>query len=1184
MARLASTAVAGFFPASEPIIDALSSYFERVTYRIAVLDPCAGEGKALCRLAEAICDEAYIFGAEMERTRFKKLMESQGSFRTQANGFLLGDSLRAVFNEGHIHLLYLNPPYDSDSRHRRLEERFLSRYLHALAEDGYLAFLVPYYALAASAETLATHFHNLDCYRVAEFDEYKQVMLVGQKRPALLEPNPVIRAQVEAWARDVSEVPELTVQASPKYFWSIPKSIQHSYYSSPFRWSIEPVDLKLVQEKVRPWEWKTPKVNGPVSSVVPALPVADMLLRTYPVVTAPKPAHIASGIASGLFNGAKLTAPGMPSILVKGVFDREFRTIDEKEDKEGKVTQVQVQAPKLVITVLDLEKKTYHTLPTGTTGSSVISEMGVGDLLEKYSDSLAQVMAQQCPVAFDPKTDTTVLGPTKRELYRAQQDATKALSGLIQRNNVGILLGEIGVGKTTVALATISTLGAKRPLVVCPPQLLDMWAGEVKKVLPDFEVRVLSEPKDFEALPERCVGILSRERAKLSHGMGALTHGDSCPKCGSLVPKGDHAKKRSFCQARKVIYESEVANLAMRVAAKLAPFAPENDIIRDLLRSRMLEKKLSAKPRPFNGFSKSEVTSWVLGTIASLGQDVPEEAIFWACAIDRDEDRIRMVMESMKLDSAANFGYLVPNSPLLKEIKSPIWLDSAETKVEKSLGRYHYGFYGKEAMLTQSGEVQVKGEDAPVTPLGAALKFLSLISRHAKFKLSSPCGEPLFFAVPDPRRYALSRYITRYERNTFDFLVLDEAHEASAENSAQTRSAHRLLGLRLPSLLMTGTIMNGYAESLFMNMWAASKQFREEFDRDDKTRFVERYGYRKRVVSDRPMVDDKKVTAYGSHSDRVETNERVIGNAPGVLPLFILRYLLAVSVTLHKSDLKLELPKCHEYREEVEPTSTMRRNYDLLKSTLLTQIKKDAFKEGLAGKLWGQLAELPSYMDRAAGVGEYEIRYPDPISDLVVSVPLLPPDTILPKEAWMVEKVRSELAEGRNCMILAWHISVLPRLHQILEKELGERVEVLYSDKVSTAKRQDWIDQKVVKKGVRVLISNPVTIQTGLNNLVHFATEIWMENCGCNPLVYRQTNGRVDRIGQRKETRIFFPVYKDTLQANLYDLLMRKVAVSISTDGLDPESAMFAAGLGEDTYLTGLSIGRQIWKIIQDDE
>jgi hypothetical protein len=93
-----------------------------------------------------------------------------------------------------------------------------------------------------------------------------------------------------------------------------------------------------------------------------------------------------------------------------------------------------------------------------------------------------------------------------------------------------------------------------------------------------------------------------------------------------------------------------------------------------------------------------------------------------------------------------------------------------------------------------------------------------------------------------------------------------------------------------------------------------------------------------------------------------------------------------------------------------------------------------------------------------------------------------------------------------------------------------------------------------------------------------------MENCGCNPLVYRQTNGRVDRIGQRKETRIFFPVYKDTLQANLYDLLMRKVAVSISTDGLDPESAMFAAGLGEDTYLTGLSIGRQIWKIIQDDE
>jgi hypothetical protein len=64
------------------------------------------------------------------------------------------------------------------------------------------------------------------------------------------------------------------------------------------------------------------------------------------------------------------------------------------------------------------------------------------------------------------------------------------------------------------------------------------------------------------------------------------------------------------------------------------------------------------------------------------------------------------------------------------------------------------------------------------------------------------------------------------------------------------------------------------------------------------------------------------------------------------------------------------------------------------------------------------------------------------------------------------------------------------------------------------------------------------------------------------------------------ETRIYYPIYSDTLQQNLYDLLMRKVAVAVSTDGLDPESALLAAGVSEDGYLSGLSIGKQLWAML----
>jgi hypothetical protein len=60
-------------------------------------------------------------------------------------------------------------------------------------------------------------------------------------------------------------------------------------------------------------------------------------------------------------------------------------------------------------------------------------------------------------------------------------------------------------------------------------------------------------------------------------------------------------------------------------------------------------------------------------------------------------------------------------------------------------------------------------------------------------------------------------------------------------------------------------------------------------------------------------------------------------------------------------------------------------------------------------------------------------------------------------------------------------------------------------------------------------------------------------------------------------------MYQDTLQVAMYDLLMKKVAVSVSTDGLDPESALIAAGVGEDTYMAGLSIGKQLWKMMNDN-
>jgi hypothetical protein len=108
------------------------------------------------------------------------------------------------------------------------------------------------------------------------------------------------------------------------------------------------------------------------------------------------------------------------------------------------------------------------------------------------------------------------------------------------------------------------------------------------------------------------------------------------------------------------------------------------------------------------------------------------------------------------------------------------------------------------------------------------------------------CGEFLYQATPQPRRYPLARYIMKKKQNFFDLLILDEAHEFAGQGSAQEKAAHRLVEMAgVPTLALTGSLMNGMASSLFTNVWSLSCQFRAEFDREDKQAFINRYGYRK---------------------------------------------------------------------------------------------------------------------------------------------------------------------------------------------------------------------------------------------------------------------------------------------------------------------------------------------------
>jgi len=450
---------------------------------------------------------------------------------------------------------------------------------------------------------------------------------------------------------------------------------------------------------------------------------------------------------------------------------------------------------------------------------------------------------------------------------------------------------------------------------------------------------------------------------------------------------------------------------------------------------------------------------------------------------------------------------------------------------------------------------------------------LRVLASGATWSEPTRCNEPLFVAKPKPRRVSLARYIAKYRRHFFGLLIIDEAHEYSHLASAQAKAAQRLMALPgVPTIILTGSLMNGYARSLFALLWALSPQFREEFARTDEERFVDRYGYRKLFVPVKEGDSGERSGPRGTLTDR-DCKGRILGDAPGVHSGLILRHLLPVGLFVHKADLGQNLPEVTEIPEPVclngdSNAVDLLAEYQRLQTALIDRIKRDRFSPKLAGRLLGQLAELPSYLDRATDdqprmVLAYPATEENPEGEVIAVGRQFPASWITPKERHLLDTLRRHLDAGEKTLLFLRHTgtSDLPRrLRRLIADELNVRSVWLDAAKVPTDQRKRWIEREVLEPEIPILLVNPVAVQTGLNNLTAFNSAIWYELA--HTTTYRQANGRIDRLGQKRPVTIHVPYYLGTGQETHFDLVAKKVSASLQVEGLDVRAALEAAGAG----------------------
>lgn len=427
--------------------------------------------------------------------------------------------------------------------------------------------------------------------------------------------------------------------------------------------------------------------------------------------------------------------------------------------------------------------------------------------------------------------------------------------------------------------------------------------------------------------------------------------------------------------------------------------------------------------------------------------------------------------------------------------------------------------------------------------------------------------------VTGVRKFAPSRYIKKYLKGFFDFAIFDEAHEYKGGGSAQGLAMHDLIKASRWHLALTGTIAGGYASHFFYLLYrldpARMKAMGYSYGAEGERKFVERYG----TVATEYEVEQQQDGGYNMMS-----RGRQLGTSkcrPGISPDIFTHFLLDHAVFLNLSDMSSYLPPLKEQVEYIPLEGEIAAAYDDVRSRLKEAMKK----EGLGKTVLGTFLQFSlSYTDKPYG----RDAILSPVDGSVVSdVPdlshMITDGQLLNKEKRLCELVTQELSENRNVVVYCEYTgkgeaNTTYRLKEILQKNCGlsdREVEILESGHPAAEEREEWMHERA-SKGVRVFITNPKCVKTGLdflffyrNIMYNFPTIIFYQY-SYDLFTMWQASRRHYRLNQILECRTFYLLSSHTIQVDALEMVASKQVATSAIQGHFSSEGLCAMAQGVD--------------------
>lgn len=748
----------------------------------------------------------------------------------------------------------------------------------------------------------------------------------------------------------------------------------------------------------------------------------------------------------------------------------------------------------------------------GVDGADTQEVIPLAQFITDFGDGLLDAVREQNPPLFDGDVEPpreAAMDRLLRKPFPAQRSVVQAVSRLLidEGQPAGVINAEMGTGKTMMAIAAAAIMheaGYPRTLVISPPHLVYKWRREIRETVPGATVWVLNGPDTLRKLLQL-------------RQMGKPPAGPEFFVLGRVRMRMGFNWQPTFT-SREVIVANELGRQKLRYA------------------------------------TCSDCGTVVTGAVSGTEGDVP------------------LTVELARVQ-------LATDRQACKACEAPLW----------SLVHPHSGSRSRRELVLDAMRriptVGSKTAERLVTAFGEDMLAGMLEDNLYEFiNLMNEDGE-LFFHDRQAQRleramanmefsfgqggYQPTEFIKRYlPQGFFGLLVVDEGHEYKNEGSAQGQAMAVLARKCRKVLLLTGTLMGGYADDLFYLLWRLNPRMMiEDGYRYNARRslgaaamaFMREHG----VIKD--IYKESESTSHRTARGRTITHRAAKG--PGFGPKGIMRYVLPLTVFLKLKEIGGDvLPPYAEHFEEVAMTESQAEAYRKLCDTLKQELRTALVKgdKSLLGVVLNVLLAWPDCAFR-----DELVRHPHSRAQLAYQPAVFRDADVMPKEKKLLQIVRQERKKGRRVLVYSVYTGTrdtTARLKSLLDQN-GFKTAVLRAS-VDASRREDWLFEQV-DRGVDVVITNPELVKTGLD-MLEFPTIVFMQS-GYNVYTLQQASRRSWRIGQKQPVNVFFLGYAGSAQMQCLELMAKKIAVSQSTSGDMPDSGLDVLNQGGDSIEVALA-------------